>query len=186
MIRQAVRELNSCYSDFIDRIEKEIINHLGLPSYFEEYKSVLECRYSTIDARILTPKTRAFLERILAPSNSKREFIEKIAVILTDKRLEETKDSEEALLINKILHVFSELERFSALTAKDSVNDCTEAYNFELASNKGDFSRGQTYRIPKSKTKEAEELAFRIESEFTEDEELNICVLLKLLNEKLR
>ncbi len=186
LIRQAVRELNTCYNNFLDRIEFKIIEHIGLPNKFEEYKPLLERRYSSIDSSILPPKTRAFLERVLAPSSSKKEFLEKISVVVTDRRLDETKDTEEAMLINQILHVFSQLERYSALTSLDDENDESEAYNFELASNKGDFSKNQTFRLPKTKLKLAEEMAFRIESEFTDDNELNICVLLKLLNEKLR
>lgn len=186
LIQLSVRELNSCYSNLIDRIEEKILEHIGLPKEFVDYKAILESRYATIDSRILTPKTRAFLERVMAPSSSKREFIEKISVVLTDKRLDQTKDSEEALLINQLIHVFSELERYSAITSNDMTEDDSEAYNFELASNKGCFSHAQTYRLPKTKMKIAEEMAYRIESEFSEDEELNICVLLKLLNKKLR
>lgn len=186
LIRRAVRELNSCYGNFIDRIETKIVEHLGLPSDYEEYKDILHKRYSTIDSRILTPKTRSFLERVMAPSYSKREFIEKISVIITDKRLDETKDSEEPRLIEQLLYAFSELERYSAIGSVDDEIDGSEAFNFELASNKGKFSRSQTYRLPKNKAKIAEEMAFRIETLFSEDKELNICVLLKLLNENIR
>ena len=186
LIRRAVRELNSCYGNLIDRIETKIVEHLGLPADYEEYKSILQKRYSTIDLRILPPKTRSFLERVIVPSGSKREFIEKISVVITDKRLDETKDSEEPLLISQLLYAFSELERYSAVGSADDHSESTEAYNFELASNRGDFSRSQTYRLPKNKAKIAEEIASRIESQFSDDNELNICVLLKLLNKKIR
>ena len=186
LIKNAVRELNTCYDNFIDRIEEKIVAHLGVPSGYEAYKDVLESRYESIDPRILTPKTRAFLARVIAPSDSKREFIEKLAIVITDKRLDETKDSDEPLLIHQILHLLSELERYSAIAEVQDLNDDAEAFNFELASNLGKFSKSQTYRLPKSKAQKAEEIAGRISSLLSDDDEFNICVLLKLLNEKVK
>lgn len=186
LIRRAVRELNTCYDNLIDRIEKKIVEHLGLPTDYVEYKAILEARYRTIDSYILTPKTRSFLDRVLAPSESKREFVEKLAIVINDKRLDETKDPEEPMLIHQMLHILSELERYSALGESSSDADYTEAFNFELASNKGKFSKSQTYRLPKNKIKKAEETASKIESLLTDDDELNICILLKLLNGKIK
>lgn len=186
LIRNAVRELNSCYDNFVQRIEEKIIAHLGLPNQYESYKEVLEKRYKTIEPRILTPKTRAFLDRILTHSDTKREFIEKLAVVITDKRLDETKDSEENLLIHQILHILNELERFSAIADVQDPLDDAEAFNFELASSKGDFSKSQTYRLPKNKTQYASEIVNKISKILTDDEDLNICVLLKLLNQRIK
>ncbi len=185
LIRRAVRELNTCYDNFIDRIEEKIIEHLGLPQDFEDYKELLSSRYQSIDKRILSPKTRSFLDRIIAPSETKREFIEKLAIVVNDKRLDETKDSDEPLLIQQMLHLLSELERYSAIGETYSEDD-SEAFNFELASNHGSFSKSQTYRLPQSKSKAAEDIASKIESLMSDDEELNICVLLKLLNNKVK
>ena len=186
LIRNAVRELNSCYDNFIDRIEEKIVTHLGVPYNYEAYKDILESRYESIDPRILTPKTRAFLDRVMAPSETKREFIEKLAIVITDKRLDETKDNEEPLLIHQILHMLSELERYSAIVETQDPNEDVEAFNFELASNLGKFSKSQTYRLPKNKSKMAEEIVSKISSLLSDDEELNICILLKLLNEKVK
>lgn len=185
LIRNAVRELNSCYDNFIDRIEEEIIAHLGLPNDYGAYKEILESRYNSIDPRILTPKTRAFLDRIVAPSETKREFIEKLAIVITDKRLDETKDSDEPLLIHQLLHILSELERYSAISDVQSENDA-EAFSFELASNQGKFSISQTYRLPKNKVEKAEKIVEKITSLLSDDDEFNVCVLLKLLNEKIK
>lgn len=186
LIRSAIRELNSCYDNLIDRIEEKIIDHLGLLGEYDEYKEILENRYRSIDSRILTPKTRSFLDRVLAPSESKREFIEKLAIVINDKRLDETKDADEPMLIHQMLHILSELERYSAIGDAISADYSTEAYSFELASSTGTFSKSQTYRLPKSKQKKAEATASKIESLLTDDDELNICILLKLLNGKIK
>lgn len=186
LIKNAVRELNSCYDNFIDRIEEKIVTHLGVPYNYEAYKDILKSRYESIDPRILTPKTRAFLDRVMAPSETKREFIEKLAIVITDKRLDETKDNDEPLLIHQIIHMLSELERYSAIAEIQDSNDDAEAFNFELASNLGKFSKSQTYRLPKNKAKRAEEVVNKISSLLSDDDEFNICVLLKLLNDKVK
>lgn len=186
LIRNAVRELNSCYDNFIDRIEAKIVEHLGLPYDYESYKGIMVSRYASIDLHILTPKNRAFLDRILAPSENKREFIEKLSIVITDKRLDETKDSEETILIHQMLHMFSELERYSAISESQDPQDDAEAFNFGLASSNGTYSKSQTYRLPKRKSQKAEEIVAQIGSLLTDDEELNICILLKLLNQKVK
>lgn len=186
LIRQSVRELNTCYDNLVDRIEAKIVEHLGLPANFDEYKSILANRYQTIDPSILTPKTRSFLDRIITPSENKKELMEKLAIVITDKRLVDTRDSEEPMLIRQILHTLSELERYSAISATNNTDDDSEAFNFEMASSNGKFTTAQTFRLPKSKSKSAAETADKIKELLTDDEELNICILLKLLNEKLK
>lgn len=185
MIRTAVKELNESYDRLLDRIEEKITDYLGLPRDFSEYKLIIERRYASIDPLILTPKSRAFLERVLTPSLSKREFIEKISIIINDKRLEEIRDSEEMLLINQLLHMFGELEKQSSLNSNDP-SDESEAFVFEMASSLGDYSPSKTYRLPKNKIQEAEKIIGEIKSLLSSDENFNISLLLKLLNEKLK
>lgn len=183
-IRNAVKELNKCYEDLIDRIEQTIVEHFGLPNEFEDYKNSLESRYHGIDPRILTPKSRAFLERIMSPSESKREFIEKLAIVITDKRLDEIRDVEEPILIHQMTLEFSGLERLSGIG--HSTEDDNEAFCFELASNDGGYSRPQTYRLPKNKTTKANRIIQKIEEMLPGEEDLDICILLKILKNKIR
>ena len=133
----------------------------------------------------MTPKSRSFLERVIAPSSTKKEFYEKIGIVIFDKRLDATRDSEEELLINNILFLFSELDRYSSIS---SVEDTTveEVYNFELASSKGDFTKSQTYKLAKSKSQQASAMQEKIESLLTGDLDLDVCVLLKMLNERIK
>lgn len=186
LIRTAVRDLNSCYDLFIDRIEQKLVAHFGFPSDFETYKMTIENRYRTIDAGILTPKNKAFLERLLSPAANRREFFEKLAIVITDKRLEETRDCEEPMLINNMIHMFAALERYSAISNSGDVSATDEAYNIEFASNKGVFVKSQTFRLPQHKMAQADQISAQISKLLTDDSELNICVLLKLLNERIK
>ncbi|MDE7081212.1 MAG: hypothetical protein K2O78_06130 [Muribaculaceae bacterium] len=188
MIRCSIRELTQCYDNLIDRIEERIAGHLGLPDGFDTYIPVLRERYGRISPGVLPPKTRAFLERIKAPSASKREWIEKLAIVVTDRRLYEIKDADEERLIQGMLHIFSQLERYSALPAETELADDDEAFSIELASSAGHYASKQTFRLPRSKADKARQAADRINAILTSegDEELNICVLLRLLNQRLK
>ena len=174
LIKGAINELNSCYDLFINRIEKSVVEHLGLPNDFNEYKSLLEIRFANVKTKLLTPKSKSFFERVMAPSSTKKEFYEKIGIIIFDKRLDATKDSEEELLINNMLFLFSELDRYSSIS---SIEDTTveEVYNFELASSKGNFAKSQTYKLAKSKSQQASAMQEKIESLLTGDLDLDVC-----------
>ena len=186
LIKSAVRELNSCYDDFIERIEKNVVDFLGLSQSFDEYKPIMEMRYKTIDKNILPPKSKAFLDRVLTPSASRKEFFEKLGIIISNKRLEETRDSEESMLIKDFIYLFGELERYSEISNIYSNDTDLEAFNFGMASSSGKFVKSMTYRLPKTKSEDAARLIERISSVLGDDDELNVCVLLKLLNEKIK
>ena len=185
LIKGAINELNTCYDLFINRIEKSVIEHLGLSNNFDEYKPLLEKRFVNVKSNLLTPKSKSFFERVMAPSANKKEFYEKIGIVIFDKRLDATKDSEEELLISNMLFLFSELDRYSSISSAEDTT-VEEVYNFELASSKGDFAKSKTYKLAKSKSQQAFEMQEKIEGLLTGDEDLDVCVLLKMLNERIK
>ena len=185
LIKKACQELNNCFYNFVCRIENNVLNHLGLTSDFDEYKAILEQRYKGINKDLLTPKSRSFLDRVLAFSDNKTEFYSKIGLVVFDKKIEHVKDSEEALFIKELLHLFSELDHFTSLSEIDiDTND--EAFSIDFVSNKGTSVSKQTYRLPQSKVSEAKSKATELNSLLTGDNEMDICILLSLLNDKMK
>ncbi|WP_304211315.1 hypothetical protein [Phocaeicola plebeius] len=185
LIKTAVHELVICYDLFINRIEETVVEYLGLPHDYVDYKEVLVQRYSNINRNLLTAKSKSFLDRILAPSDNKREFYEKIGLVVFDRKIETIKDREEALFLSNLTHLFGELERY---TAFDNINYETDeiAFNFELATSKGDFKSSRTYRLPKVKLIEAENIENKMQALLSGNDELDVCILLKMLNERLQ
>lgn len=185
LIKTAVHELVICYDLFIDRIEETVVGYLGLPHNYLDYKEILVKRYSNINKGLLTAKSKSFLDRILAPSDNKREFYEKIGLVVFDRKIETIEDNEEALFLSNLTHLFGELERY---TAFNEINYETDeiAFNFELATSNGDFKPSRTYRLPKVKIAEAKKIENRIQTLLSGNEELDVCILLKMLNERLQ
>lgn len=184
LIKTAVHELVICYDLFVDRIEETVVGYLGLPHNYLDYKEILVKRYSNINKGLLTAKSKSFLDRILAPSDNKREFYEKIGLVVFDRKIETIEDKEEVLFLSNLTHLFGELERY---TAFNEINYETDeiAFNFELATSKGDFKSSRTYRLPKVKIAEAKKIENKIQTFLSGNEELDVCILLKMLNERL-
>ena len=185
LIKLACQELNNCYYNFISRIEKATVNHLGLPTEFDEYKPLLDARYKNINKDILTPKTKSFLDRLQAPSKNKTEFYAKIGFVVFDKRIENVRDSEEALFIKNMLHLFSELEHFTELSDA-ALTSTDEAYNIDFVSTTGINVTKKTFRLPDSKKTEAQAVADKLSTLLSGDNEMDVCVLLKLLNDRIK
>ena len=186
LIRSAVQELNACYDNFIGRIEACVKQHLGIADNvdFADYKPMIESRYRSINKSLLAQKPKAFIERVLSPSSTKREFYEKIGQVVYDRRIETIKDGEEERFIFDLLYLFSEAERFIAVSSAFDDNTDT-AFSFELATSDSSFNVSQTYALPKTKRQTADKVAGRITGQLTGDKDLDICVLLKLLSERL-
>ncbi len=140
-------------------------------------------RFGAVKKHLLTDKTRMFLERILAPADSEREFFEKICSVIFDKPLAQLRDKEEELLIDNMIHLLHELERHVEISSVCAENE--EVFNFELASSNHAMSQSQTYRLPNTQKEEADALSSKINALLTGDDNLDVCILLKLLNKKL-
>ena len=184
-IQGAIRELNSCYPELINRVEGRIIDQLGIPPKFDDYKSVLESRYSEVKRHLLTPKAKLFLDRVLAPSDTREEFVEKIASVVLDKRLAQLKDKEEESMIDNIIFLFQEIDRYVGISQLSGEKTEDNLFSFGITSNTGISTPQMTYRLPKSQQKKADDIAKKLLDELSGDNNLDVCVLLKLLTEKM-
>jgi len=184
-VRMVMSELRICYDELINRIENNIIAALDLSNDYIIYKEEIQDRYLYVKEGLLTQKSKVFLERILAPSATKKEFWEKVCNAVLDKRLELLKDKEEEKMINEILFLFRELDRFVDISQLDDFMTNDEAYSFEMASTKGASHMQQTFRLSSGQIEQANQIEKQILNQLTGDENLDVCVLLRLLNEKL-
>ena len=184
-IKTAVHELISCYSDLISRIEEKLIDELGLPDSFDSYKMVLVKRYGNIKKYLLPQKTKTFLERVLTPSDNKTDFIERISAVILDKPLSKLKDSEEELLIENMIYLFRELDRYAGLSTELDENRNELLYSLDILSSSGINETKRIYRIPKTREEAIRQLKAKISRELSGDDNLDICSLLELIAEKI-
>jgi hypothetical protein len=65
-----------------------------------------------------------------------------------------------------------------------SSND--EAYNIDFVSTSGASVSKKTFRLPQSKKSNAEAMAQKVADLLSGDDEMDVCVLLKLLNDRIK
>ena len=185
-IYTAIRELNACYPELIGRIESRIVDQLGLPAGYENYKPIVEQRYANVKRHLLPLKARHFLERVLAPSAGRDEFIEKLAASVMDRRLEQLKDKDEESLTDNLVYMFHLLDRYTAMSLTEGDDSGDELFSFGLTSNTGIEESDKTYRLPKSQKEAAEDVEKKVRELLSGDDNLDVCVLLKVLADKMK
>jgi hypothetical protein len=185
LIKNAIRELRSCYSNLINKIEENVIEVLGLQSTnFTEYKSEIEHRFKGIKTNLLSNKQKSFLNRLLMPQTDKTLWYESICFVVFDKPLGSIKDNEVTLMIETLRHLFLTLTKFIDISKIAHKNSNSEIYQFELVSTKGTI-KPQSYILPENQKEKTVELEAKINQILTGDENLDVCTLLRILKSKV-
>ena len=185
-IRAAVRELNACYPELIKRIEDRLVEKLGLPADYESYKAVLTTRYANVKKHLLTQKARSFLDRVLAPAETNKEFIERISSVVLDKQLYKLRDKEEEALLDNIIFLFYELDRYIGISEVADAESDDTLYSFGLLNTNGVNEQQKTYRLPKPKQAEVQKRKAELEKLLSGDSNLDVCILLEMLADKIK
>jgi hypothetical protein len=185
LIKNAIRELRSCYLNLINKIEENVIEVLGLQSTnFTEYKTEIENRFKGIKTNLLSNRQKGFLNRLLMPQTDKTLWYESICFVVFDKPLVSIKDNEVTLLIETLRHLFLVLTKFIDISKIAHKNSNSEIYQFELVSTKGTL-KPQSYILPENQKAKTTELEAKINQILTGDENLDVCALLRILKSKV-
>jgi len=183
-LKVSVHELVVCYDAFIDRIEASVINCLGLSVDYQVYKNELESRYKYVKRSLLPSKSLSFLQRVSAPSASKKEFYEKIGSLIFDKALVKVTDGEEDYLIDNILYLFRELDCYVEMSDYDEKEN--EVFHFEMASSNGNNVKRRTVVLSKKQEEQTTALEARLEKDLSGNQEVDAAALLRLLSKKIK
>lgn len=183
-LRTSVHELVVCYDAFIDRIEASVVDALGLEGDFQNYKAELEIRYSHVKRSLLPHKALSFLQRVLSPAETKKEFYEKIGSLIFDKSLVNITDGEEDYLIDNLLYLFRELDSYVEMSDYDETKN--EVFHFEMVSSSGNNVKRKTVVLSKKQATQTASLEDRIAKILTGNHEVDTAALLQLLSRKMK
>ena len=163
LIQKAVRELRSCYTSLIDRIEEQIIERLELQEYeYIDYITEIRQRLSHIKEHLLSDKQRDFYNHVMAEFDNRQEWYQSIAYAALDQPLERLRDDQEEQLVDNIIYLFRECEKHSVV------------------------SEAMSFQVSVEEKKRSKELEARIEKLLSEDVNLNIYALMNLLKKKMK
>ena len=184
LLQNAIRELRSCYVNLVSRIENALIEALNLKSSdFFQYKKELEKRYSCVKTYLLTDRQKTILNRILSQSTDKITWYQSLAYVILDKQLENLLDEEEAYLIDNLVHLFKELDKFIDIS-NSNLGQHDKFIRVEMISNDGAVSP-RIVRLDKKKNDIAQRLEKQINKLLSGDDGIDAYVLLTILKKKL-
>lgn len=183
-LRTSVHELVACYDAFIDRIDASVVDALGLEGDYQNYKAELEKRYLHVKRSLLPKKTFSFLQRVLSPAETKKEFYEKIGSLIFDKSLVNVTDGEEDYLIDNILYLFRELDSYVEMSDFDETKN--EIFHFEVVSSGGNNVKRKTVVLSKKQVTQTDSLEVKIAKVLTGNHEVDTAALLQLLSKRMK
>ena len=187
IIQRAIKELRSCYTQLIDRIEARLVEEFGLQSYdYTEYIIEVRERLAHVKSYLLTDKQREFYHHVMTEYDNRKLWYQSICYTILEQRLDALRDEQEDKLADDLVYLFHECEKYSDISQKIGDSDKNEAYSFDLVTNKGTSVRTQTYILPEKDKKKAGELEKKINEILSGDDNVDVCTLLSILNKKIQ
>lgn len=187
IIQRAIRELRSCYTQLIDRIEGRLVDEFGLQSYdYGEYILEVRERLANVKAYLLTDKQREFYHHVMTEYDNRKQWYQSVCYTILEQRLDALRDEQEDKLIDDLVYLFRECEKYADISKKTSDTDKNEAYSFDMVTSKGTNVRTQTYVLPEKDKSKADELEKKISQLLSGDTNVDVCTLLSILNKKMK
>lgn len=181
--QKSISELNHAYDELLNRFEKFIqAKVIGSEVGFEEYRSILEKRYSDIDSHKLLNHQKTFVLRLSSRMGDRESYLESIAHAVIGKKLQKIEDADEDRLYDGLLHLLQELDNL--LEIQKHSDPQSETLKLDITTKEGGLKE-KVVRIPKKKQKEVNEGVKRIDKELGKDKLTRIAILSTLLKNEL-
>ncbi|MCR5456427.1 MAG: hypothetical protein K6F33_15730, partial [Bacteroidales bacterium] len=187
VLQNAIKEVRMCYPGLIDRIEKRIVEELHLESAdYQEYIQEIHQRFSNVKVHLLTPMQREFYGRVLLNFEKRAEWYQAICYPVLSHPLEKLRDEEEDRMLDEIVFLFRECEKYVDISTHIDDNENCEAYSFDMVTNGGTNVRTQTYVLREKDKDIVTDLEKRITDILSGDQNIDICTILKVLEKKIK
>lgn len=186
IIQRAIRELRTCYTHLIDRLEERLVDGLGLEfGDYSEYVTEIRYRLVNVKTYLLTDKQREFYHHAMTEYDNRVQWYQSICYTILEQRLDALHDEQEEKLADDLVYLFRECEKYSAISKHTNEGDNNEAYSFDLVTNRGTSVRTQTYLLPEKEIKRSAELEAQITKLLSGNTNFDVCTLLSILNKKM-
>ncbi len=185
VIQKAIRELRSCYTQLIDRLETRLVDGLGLESAdYNKYVEEIRQRLANVKTHLLTAKQKEFYHHATAEYDNRTQWYQSICFPILEHKLESLRDEEEDKLADDLVYLFRECEKYADIS-KQIIADNDLAYSFDMVTNTGSNIRTQTYVLSEKDKDKASILETKINKILSGNNNVDICTLLEILNKKM-
>ena len=186
LIQRAIKELRSCYTQLIDRIEARLVEEFGLQSYdYSEYIDEVRERLANVKAYLLKAKQPEIYHLEMTEYDNRTLWYQSICYTILEQRLDALRDEQEDKLADDLIYLFRTCEKYSSISQKTDDLDKNDAYSFDMVTNRGTDVRTQTYILPEKDKSKADDLAQKINKLLSGDNNIDVCALLSILNKKM-
>jgi hypothetical protein len=184
-LRGAIRDLQGCFDQLLDSIEKYIVTELlgEKQLSFQEYKAKIEVRFSKLKEHMLRPQQTALLIRLKSPLDDRNSWLNSICHVVMGKSLEMLRDKEEELFKEKLGKAFRELDNFVVLT-RESKSGKEKMLKIDITSLE-EGTKEQIIRLPNELNDEALDMMNNIKKTLGKNKNLNKFILVNLLKQQL-
>ena len=113
------------------------------------------------------------------------QWYQSISYPILDQRLDTLRDEQEDKLVDDLIYMFCECEKYSDISRRMKDSDNSDAYSFDMVTNQGTNIRTQTYILPEKDKKKSSELEDKINRILSGNNNVDVCTLLSILNKKI-
>jgi hypothetical protein len=186
-LREAISDIRTSFQDLVSRYESFIIDEIiGDRSVaFENWKKILQNRFKHIKSYIVPAHLKVFLQRIHSNIEDRDTWLSSLAHAVIGKQLEDINDQDELVLFNKFKTWVHELDNYSELQKGVVEDNLQNSVRVEITTLDSGVIK-QVLTVPKSKEKEIAGIEKRMSRELTNDKNLNIFILTRMLNELIK
>ena len=186
IIQRAIRELRTCYTGLIDRIEERLIDDFDLQSGdYNEYMVEIHNRLAHVKTYLLTEKQREFYHHVMTEYDNRTLWYQSICYTILEQRLDTLRDEQEEKLVDDLIYMLRTCEKYSSISQKADNLEQNDAYSFDMVSNRGTDVRTQTYVLPEKDKEFALEMEAKILRLLSGNNNVDVCTLLSVLNKKI-
>jgi len=182
-ITEAVYELRTAYSDFLDRFEINLLKSLGLEDkIFPDYQVDIQNRFSSIISDILGQKQKKLIYRVTSNLDDRESYLKSIADVLAGKSISELTDLEEKILFNTTPGAITNLEKLINLHELRKSRYQERVLRFEIMEADGSHWVKQISYNEKDESVR-DKISKQLKKSLSDDPKINEAVLISLLQE---
>jgi hypothetical protein len=185
-LQDTIRELRTSYEDLVNRVEGFISQEFANGEHeFDRYKKTLQKRFKPLKKHLCLPHQRTFIQRIDSEIDDKKAWLNSLTQAVLGRPLDNIKDEEEIALYEKLNSLIRELDAMTRISGISADTDKEDVLEIEI-NGLNSASKRSLIRLPKSKSKQIEDLAENLRSKLTKDKELNMMALASMLNNLMK
>lgn len=181
VLQNAIRNLRSCYEDYVRSIEQHILKALRIKETdFSSYKPIIDKRYQMVKASLMPNDIKNFHSRLIGQYDNRTLWIESVCYAVLNKPLEKIKDTEKAFLLTSLQDRLFQLDDYVEMHKTDSES----VVRLHITQNKEGSITKQVV-VPQESIEEVSQLEQKIENMLSTDNTVNVAALINLIKKEL-